>query len=248
MSPTLTPTPAERLSPGPPTAPPEYEETALFTDDDLAELAERFEHAPPSQLLAWAGATFGDDLVVAAAMTLDVVLVDLAAKAIPDVQVVFLETGAHFPETLATTAEVEKRYPIRLRTMRPEPANLIAEQWLVDPEQCCHNRKVLPLEAALAGRKAWVTGMRRVDATTRTAIPVVQRDKRGLVKINPIASWTDDDVAYYAAEHDVPLNPLLQQGYPSIGCAPCTRQVAPGEDPRAGRWSGHDKTECGLHV
>ncbi len=224
------------------------EETALFTDDDLAELAERFEHAPPGQLLAWAGDTFGDDLVVAAAMTLDVVLVDLAAKAIPNVQVVFLETGAHFPETLATTAEVERRYPIRLRTMRPEPGDLIAEQWKTAPDQCCHNRKVLPLEAALAGRKAWVTGMRRVDADSRTAIPVVQRDKRGLVKINPIASWTDEDVASYAGDHDVPLNPLLQQGYPSIGCAPCTRRIAPGEDPRAGRWSGHDKTECGLHV
>ena len=109
-------------------------------------------------------------------------------------------------------------------------------------------RKVLPLERALAGRRAWVTGMRRVDADTRVEIPVVQRDKRGLVKINPIASWTDDDVAAYAAEHDVALNPLLQQGYPSIGCAPCTRQVAPGEHGRAGRWAGQGKTECGLHV
>ena len=219
-----------------------------MTDDDLAEAARRFEHAPPGQVLRWAGETFGDDLVVAAAMTLDVVLVDLAARAVPDVQVVFLDTYEHFPETMATAAEVERRYPIRLRRMVPDAADVVERQYLTDPNACCHARKVVPLERALAGRKAWVTGMRRVDAATRTEIPVVQRDKRGLVKINPIASWTDDDVAAYAAEHDVPLNPLLQQGYPSIGCAPCTRRVAEGEDGRAGRWAGQGKTECGLHV
>jgi phosphoadenosine phosphosulfate reductase len=125
---------------------------------------------------------------------------------------------------------------------------MVDKHYLSDPNACCNARKVLPLERALAGRKAWVTGMRRVDADTRVEIPVVQRDKRGLVKINPIASWTDEDIASYAADHDVPLNPLLQQGYPSIGCAPCTRQVAPGEHGRAGRWAGKGKTECGLHV
>jgi phosphoadenosine phosphosulfate reductase len=218
------------------------------TDDELDEAARRFEHAPPGQLLSWAGATFGDDLVVAAAMTLDVVLVDLAARAIPGVEVVFLDTYEHFPETLETAAEVERRYPIRLRRETPEAALVVEGQHRTDPNACCHARKVLPLERALAGRRAWVTGMRRVDAATRTEIPVVQRDKRGLVKINPIASWTDDDVAHYAAEHGVPLNPLLQRGYPSIGCAPCTRPVAPGESGRAGRWAGMDKTECGLHV
>lgn len=219
-----------------------------MTDDELAELARRFETAPAGEVLRWAGATFGSDLVVAAAMTLDVVLVDLAAKAIPGVEVVFLETHEHFPETLATAGEVERRYPITLRRYTPEPADVVDKHYLTDPNACCHARKVLPLERALAGRKAWVTGMRRVDADTRVEIPVVQRDKRGLVKINPIASWTDEDVAVYAADHDVPLNPLLQQGYPSIGCAPCTRQVAPGEHGRAGRWAGKGKTECGLHV
>ena len=219
-----------------------------MTDDDLADLAKRFEHAPPGQLLAWAGETFGDDLVVAAAMTLDVVLVDLASWAIPNVEVVFLDTYEHFPETLATAAEVERRYPIRLRRQLPLATDVVDKQYLTDPNACCHARKVLPLERALAGRRAWVTGMRRVDADTRVEIPVVQRDKRGLVKINPIASWTDEDVAAYAADHDVPLNPLLDQGYPSIGCAPCTRRVAPGEHGRAGRWAGQDKTECGLHA
>ncbi len=219
-----------------------------MTDDELAELAERFEHAPAGEVLRWAGATFGADLVVAAAMTLDVVLVDLAAQAIPGVEVVFLETHEHFPETLATAAAVERRYPIVLRRYAPDPAAVVEKQYLTDPNACCNARKVLPLERALAGRKAWVTGMRRVDADTRVEIPVVQRDKRGLVKINPIASWTDEDIASYAADHDVPLNPLLQQGYPSIGCAPCTRQVAPGEHGRAGRWAGQGKTECGLHV
>ena len=219
-----------------------------MTDDDLAELARRFEQAPPGHVLRWAGETFGDDLVVAAAMTLDVVLVDLAARSIPGVEVVFLDTHEHFPETLATADTVERRYPIRLRRERPAPGDVVAQQYLTDPNACCHARKVLPLERALAGRRAWVTGMRRVDAATRTEIPVVQRDKRGLVKINPIASWTDEDVAAYAAEHDVPLNPLLDQGYPSIGCAPCTRRVAEGEHGRAGRWSGQGKTECGLHV
>ncbi len=219
-----------------------------MTDDELATLARSFEHAPPGQVLRWAGETFGDDLVVAAAMTLDVVLVDLVSRAIPNVEVVFLDTHEHFPETMATAAEVERRYPIRLRRETPLAIDVVDKQHMTDPNACCNARKVLPLERALAGRRAWVTGMRRVDAATRVEIPVVQRDKRGLVKINPIASWTDDDVAHYAAEHDVPLNPLLAQGYPSIGCAPCTRRVAEGEHGRAGRWSGQGKTECGLHV
>jgi phosphoadenosine phosphosulfate reductase len=122
------------------------------------------------------------------------------------------------------------------------------ELWKVDPGNCCSAVKVGQLDRALANKAAWMSGLRRDEAEVRATAPIVVRDLRGLVKVNPIATWTDQDVAGYIAEHDVPVNPLLEQGYPSIGCWPCTKPVADGEDPRSGRWAGQDKTECGLHL
>jgi phosphoadenosine phosphosulfate reductase len=214
---------------------------------DVDALAERFATAPAEDVVAWAGDAFGSDLVVLTAMTTDVVLVDLVARRAPQAEVVFLDTAHHFPETLAFLAMVRERYPhVRITVEGPDlPA---ADMWQTDPDQCCHLRKVIPMERALAGRPGWVSGMRRVDAVTRTELPVVQRDRRGLVKVNPLANWTDDDLATFVALHDVPQHPLLAEGYLSIGCAPCTRKVAPGEHPRAGRWAGQGKTECGLHL
>ena len=204
------------------------------------------------EVVAWAHQAFGDDVTAASSMG-DEVLVELIAQTEPDLDVFFLDTGFHFQETIDTRDHYAGR--VRLRTVLPlltvEEQNREHGERLFDrdPDRCCAIRKVEPLNRALTGRQAWITGMRRVDAPTRTDITLVGwDDKRGMVKINPIAAWDDDDVDRFAFEEDVFLNPLRERGYPSIGCAPCTRPVAKGEDPRAGRWAGKNKTECGLHT
>lgn len=201
----------------------------------------------------WAHQTF-ESLVLMSSMG-DEVLVHLASQAAPGLDVAFIDTGYHFAETLGTAHAYELTQPLRLLTI--SPVQTVAEQdaehgprlYERNPDLCCKMRKVEPLERTLAGRDAWITGMRRVDAPTRSDIDIVSVDhKRNMVKINPLALWTDELTAAYASEFGVLLNPLRQVGYTSIGCAPCTRATAPGEDPRAGRWAGKNKTECGLHV
>ncbi|MEO6411457.1 MAG: phosphoadenylyl-sulfate reductase [Pedococcus sp.] len=206
------------------------------------------------QALVWAHETFGERLTVASSMG-DEVLVHLVGTTLKDADVFFLDTGYHFVETLGTRDAYEAMLPIKIRTILPlltvpqQDAEYGEKLHDRDPNSCCAMRKVEPLNRALSTHQAWVTGMRRVDAPTRTDIGIVGwDDKRGMVKLNPIAGWTDDDVDRYVAEHGVFLNPLRQEGYASIGCAPCTRPVAEGEDARAGRWAGQDKTECGLHT
>jgi phosphoadenosine phosphosulfate reductase len=211
-------------------------------------------HATAEQVLDWAAATFGASLIVASNMQ-DAALVDLAAKASPGVDVLFLETGYHFAETIGTRDAVETVYDVRMVNATAE--HTVAEQdgllgkdlFAREPDKCCALRKVAPLQNTLAGYDAWVTGVRRVEAPTRVNTPLVTFDEKfGLVKINPIAAWTDDELDTYIAEHGVLVNPLVEAGYPSIGCAPCTRKPLPGEDKRAGRWAGLTKTECGLHA
>ena len=204
--------------------------------------------------LNWARQTFRDRLVVTSSMG-DEVLVHLASVVAPDVEVLFLDTGYHFAETIGTRDAVASSYDVRVRTLLPlltiedQAAEHGPDLWSRDPDACCAIRKVEPLERGLAPYDAWVTGMRREDAPTRAGIDVVAWDaKRDMVKLNPLAPWLQDDVDRYAVEHGVLLNPLRQLGYTSIGCQPCTRPVAPGEDPRAGRWSATGKTECGLHT
>ncbi|ACU35189.1 phosphoadenylyl-sulfate reductase [Actinosynnema mirum] len=209
--------------------------------------------ATAEQALAWTARTFGDSWIVASNMQ-DAVLVDLAAKVKPDVDVLFLETGYHFAETIGTRDAVDLVYP-ELRIVNAAAEQSAADQEAefgplnrTDPGRCCRLRKVVPLRRTLAGYDAWVTGVRRVDAPTRADTPIVQWDERnGLVKVNPIASWSDDEFNGYLAEHGILENPLVQAGYPSIGCAPCTAKPLPGADPRSGRWAGTAKTECGLH-
>jgi phosphoadenosine phosphosulfate reductase len=169
--------------------------------------------------------------------------------------VFFLDTGYHFAETLGTRDAYQAMLPLRIRTVLPlltvpeQDAEHGARLHDSDPDRCCALRKVEPLNRALEGREAWVTGMRREDAPTRTDIGVVGwDDTRRMAKVNPLAGWAQDDVDRYVKEHDVFLNPLRAEGYASIGCAPCTRPVAEGEDARAGRWTGKNKTECGLHT
>jgi len=206
------------------------------------------------EALRWAQQTFGEHLTVASSMG-DEVLVHLVGTTIPGADVFFLDTGYHFAETLGTRDAYAAMLPLKIRTILPlltvpqQDAEYGAKLHDRDPNACCAMRKVEPLNRALSTHDAWVTGMRRVDAPTRTDIGIVGwDDKRQMVKLNPIAGWSDDDVDRYVEEHGVFLNPLRQEGYASIGCAPCTRPVAEGEDARAGRWAGKDKTECGLHT
>ena len=221
----------------------------------LAEQAGRdLEGASPQEVLRWAHDTFGDRFVIASSMG-DGLLASLAAGVAPGVDVLFLDTGYHFAETIGTRDAVAQVYDVTVRTMLP--LLTVAEQDVAhgerlyerDPNACCALRKVEPLARGLAPYDAWASGIRRDEATTRRDIGVVEwDDRRQMVKVNPIAAWSQADVDAYVAEHGVLVNPLAYDGYPSIGCAPCTRRVAPGEDPRSGRWAGTSKTECGLHV
>ena len=213
--------------------------------EDLVAVSERFETAPASAVIRWAVETFGESIALAASFE-DIVLIDLVTKIAPGIEVIFLDTEAHFPETLSFVEEVRARYGLNLTVTKPGPD---AAAHPCGSEQCCQFRKVEPLRRALAGKHAWLTSLKRTDGPTRANAPIVSWDASfGLVKVNPLITWSDDDIASYLADHGLPVHPLVPQGYRSIGCAPTTRPVAEGEDPRAGRWSGLDKSECGLHV
>ena len=216
-----------------------------FSDAELKELSERFETWAASSIIEWAVENFAPHLALAASMT-DAVLIDLAVKVDPAIEVVFIDTGYHFPETLETVEEVRRHYGLNMKIMTV--ARQDEELWKVDPENCCSAVKVGQLDRAMLGKSAWMSGLRRSEADTRVKAPLVARDLRGLIKVNPIAMWTDEDVAGYIADNDIVVNPLVAQGYLSIGCMPCTQPTLDPDDPRSGRWAGRDKTECGLHV
>jgi phosphoadenosine phosphosulfate reductase len=233
--------------------------TAIRPTPELADEAnERFDGIadPVEQALAvltWAGETFGEDFAVTSSMA-DGLLAHLASTAIPGVRVVFLDTGYHFAETIGTRDWIASALPITLvnvtapQTVADQDAEFGAQLHDRDPDLCCSLRKVQPLARTLAGFAAWGSGVRRDESPTRTGTRLVDWDaKRGMVKVNPIAAWGQDDVDSYIALHQIPVNPLFELGYGSIGCAPCTRPIAPGEDARAGRWAGRGKTECGIH-
>ncbi len=228
------------------------------TEQQLRKLAARgaveLDGATATELLGWTDENFADSWVTASNMQ-DAVLVDLAAKVRPGVGVIFLDTGYHFPETIGTRDAIQAVYDVELINVTPQQT--VAEQdatrgedlFASNPTLCCHLRKVEPLTKALQGYSAWVTGIRRVESWTRAKAPLIGFDEQfKLVKINPLATWSDQDMADYIAEHNVLVNPLVADGYPSIGCAPCTSKPAVGADPRSGRWAGRAKTECGLHA
>jgi phosphoadenosine phosphosulfate reductase len=204
----------------------------------------QLEGADPSAVIGWAVDRFGGDVVLASSFQ-DCVLVDLAVRVAPRIRVIFLDTGFHFPETIAYLRRIERRYGLDLDIRKPAvPLDVLP----CGAAGCCQVRKVEPLNVALSGARAWLTGLKRVDTPERAEAPVLAwDDSRGLVKINPIVAWTERDVERYVTENDLPRHPLNAVGYASIGCAPTTRPVAVGEDPRAGRWPGSDKSECGLH-
>jgi phosphoadenosine phosphosulfate reductase len=238
------------------------------TEDQLRKIAARgaaeLEGASADELLRWTDENFGGvngprgwatcNYVVASNMQ-DAVLVDLASRVRPGVPVLFLDTGYHFVETIGTRDAVESVYDVRVLNVTPEQT--VADQdellgkdlFARDPGECCRLRKVLPLGKSLSGYSAWVTGLRRVEAPTRANAPLISFDEAfKLVKINPLAAWSDEELQNYIDEHDVLVNPLVYEGYPSIGCAPCTARPQEGADPRSGRWQGLSKTECGLHA
>ncbi len=228
--------------------------TATIDLEQLARDACReLESAPAAEILRWAVQTFGARFAVASSMQ-DAVLVHLVSQVAAGVDVLFLDTGYHFAETLGTRDAVAATYDVNVISLTPRQT--VAEQDATegpklhdrDPDRCCRMRKVEPLDRALAHYDAWATGLRRVEAPSRRGTPVVSYDAdRGKVKIAPIAAWSDADVKDYIAEHGIVVNPLLAAGYPSLGCVPCTRAVAVGQDPRTGRWAGLTKTECGIH-
>ncbi|HNP58557.1 MAG TPA: phosphoadenylyl-sulfate reductase [Gordonia sp. (in: high G+C Gram-positive bacteria)] len=240
--------------------------TTTIDTDHLRGIAERGAaelgpDATADELLRWTAETFGTDFLIAANMQ-DAVLIDVADKAIDResidnerLKVLFLDTGYHFAETIGTRDAVVQVYDLELLNVLPE--HTVAQQdellgkdlFARNPAECCRLRKVVPLRAALSGFSAWVTGIRRVEAPTRANAPLISFDEGfGLVKINPLAAWSDEEFGTYIETHGVLVNPLVDEGYPSIGCAPCTAKPAIGADPRSGRWAGSAKTECGLHV
>ncbi len=210
--------------------------------------------AEPHDVLRWADLHFGDSLAIASSMAA-AVLGHLASTTAPRAKIVFLDTGYHFAETLSTAAAVNTALPLEVLVVRPhrtvagQDADHGPRLYERDPDLCCSLRKVQPLARALNPFSAWASGVRRDESASRRNTETVHWDeRRGMVKVNPLAYWTQARVEEYIAANDVIVNPLVHDGYPSIGCAPCTRRVAPGADPRSGRWADRDKSECGLHV
>jgi phosphoadenosine phosphosulfate reductase len=225
--------------------------------DELREIVSHvgaeLELAPAEDIIEWAVATFGARFCITSSMG-DAVLAHIASRVAPGIDVVFLDTGYHFAETIGTRDAVAATLPVNLLTV--SPSQTVAEQdasygpelFARDPDLCCALRKVQPLAQALSGYDAWATGLRRSETHNRVIAPVVGWDeKKQKVKVSPLARWSDDEVEKYIGDFGVLVNPLQYDGYPSIGCWPCTRRVASGEDPRSGRWAGTGKTECGIH-
>jgi phosphoadenosine phosphosulfate reductase len=224
---------------------------------DLFSVSERLEAEGPETTLAWTWQRFGPDISLACSMggPSGMALVDMVARLGLPIEVFYLDTGLLFPEAYEVAEQIQQRYGIRVVGYKPELS--VDEQaerygdalWARDPDRCCEMRKIEPTKQALAGKRAWITGIRRDQTSNRNSAQVVQWDDRfGLVKVNPLVGWTEDQVWDYVREHEVPYNPLLDQDYISLGCQPCTKPVQIGEDRRAGRWVGFVKTECGLHL
>ncbi|PJI88235.1 phosphoadenylyl-sulfate reductase [Sphingomonas koreensis] len=227
-----------------------------FTERDALRLNNLFRGVPTVEMLrtVLAEQMAGDIAIVSSFGAESAVLLHLVASIDPSVPVIFLDTGKHFPETLAYRDQLAARLGLtNLRIVTPD-AEVIAKKdetglrWSYDPDGCCEIRKVIPLEKAMAGFDASITGRKAFQASTRNALPRFEVDAAGKLKVNPLADWTKADLDAYFVEHDLPAHPLVAEGYLSIGCAPCTSKVKPGEDARSGRWAGWDKTECGIHT
>ena len=219
-----------------------------------AQAAKDLADAPAREVIAWAVETFAERICITSSMT-DAVIIHLAAAVKPGIDVIFLDTGYHFPETIGTRDAVQAIYPVNLisvtpsRTVAEQDAELGPRLYGRNPDLCCYLRKVVPLERALDPYDAWITGVRREETLSRRSAWAVEFDeKRQKIKVNPIVAWTSEQVDEYIAANGVLVNPLVYDGYPSIGCRTCTMPVNAGADPRSGRWAGTGKTECGLHA
>jgi phosphoadenosine phosphosulfate reductase len=211
---------------------------------ELDEINESFERSTPIEILRWTFDRFGADVAMACSFE-DVALLHMVHELRPNIEVIFLDTGGHFQETLDFASELEGAWSLNLTRTSPGPE---ADAWPCGTAQCCNLRKVEPLGRVLAGKSAWITSVKRVDAPTRASMKILMWDEKfNLVKVNPLATWSDDDVAYYLTSHDLPEHPLWAQGYTSIGCAAMTMKPQVDGDRRSGRWVGLDKDECGLH-
>jgi phosphoadenosine phosphosulfate reductase len=226
----------------------------LDLEDVVDSAADALEGASALEIIRWAAATFGDRICLTSSMS-DAALIHLVSKVKPGIDVLFVDTGYHFAETIGTRDAVEAVYPVNVinvtpsRTVQEQDRDLGPRLHGRNPDLCCHLRKVEPLGRALEGYMAWFSGIRREETSSRRDRRVVEWDrKRGMVKVNPILAWSEEDMDNYMEDNGVLVNPLHYDGYPSIGCAPCTSPVAPGEDPRSGRWAGMGKTECGIHL
>jgi len=224
--------------------------------DNLEKTQALAESWDASEVLQWAFDSFGSRVQMASGFGVEgMALIDIASRINPDLKVFTIDTDFLFPETYRLIERVEKRYGIQVERVRPRLGPDDQEEifgpalWSINPDQCCALRKVEPLKEKLTTLHAWITAIRRDQTAFRATARKIEWDRKfRLIKVNPIADWTTKDVWNYVHEHNVPYNPLHDRNYPSIGCTHCTRAVQPGEDPRAGRWSGSQKTECGLHL
>jgi phosphoadenosine phosphosulfate reductase len=220
---------------------------------DVDRIAQRLAGTPPEEILRWAAETFGADVVASSSFqTQSMPLLHMISRACPGMPVLFLDTGFHFPETIAYRDQVVAALGLNLRVLhcrieRDAFMRCYGTLYRSDPDLCCYLNKVEPLARALAGQKAWIAGIRRDQTSARSSTPVFALGDDRVYKISPLAAWTSEQVDAYVERHGLPVHPLTRQGYASIGCKPCTRAIAPGVDPRAGRWPGTDKTECGIH-
>jgi phosphoadenosine phosphosulfate reductase len=224
-------------------------EAGRIDEQDLSAESARLEalgvREAAAETIAWVIEHTGSGYAVASSFQ-DGVLVDMAVKADPGAEIIFLDTGYHFPETLAFVERLRKLWNLNLTTTHP---TIGRDESPCGSPRCCELRKVLPLNAALEGKQAWITGLKRTDTPEREGAPILAWDpQRRMVKVNPLATWTEADIEAYVSENELPLHPLTYVGYVSIGCAPTTQPIADGRHPREGRWPGSDKTECGLHL
>ncbi len=222
---------------------------------DLQRLNREFEHAPPHEIIAWAVETFWPDIAMSSSFqTQSLPLLHIVAQVAPQLPIIFLDTGYHFPETLAFRDHIVREWGLNLRVVRSNMprAEFVrrygADLYRRDPDLCCYINKVEPMRRATEGLRAWISGIRRDQSPARANIHILEQTPHGVVRVHPLANWTRRDVWRYIAQHNLPHHPLLERGYLSIGCAPCTQPVTNPEDERSGRWQGREKVECGLHT
>lgn len=225
-----------------------------MTDINVEFANRRMENQSPNEILEWAWTTFGPSIAATSSFqTQSLPLLHMISQTIPDLPILFIDTGFHFPETLAYRDHLIELFGLNVRIIRPKVGNqrfkkIYGDLYRSDPDLCCYLNKVEPLRETIEGLKAWISGVRRDQTIERADTQVITTQEDEVYKISPLVRWTRDDIWKYINDHNLPSHPLLPQGFLSIGCAPCTKPVIPGEDERSGRWPESDKTECGLHI